>query len=155
MFGGFNIWKNPLLLNPVLSRANKEIHKALLRNRQLFQNQSIYLRVQLTEADQPPLIEVVDDQDQIYEKLTFRKLLDDPELQKQLDSIPGFIRKQINFDKIIDKINRAVSKALSMERYAKVTERDDKALIDLHNKADHALVRGNVQLKDFLDADAS
>jgi len=155
MFGAFNIWKNPLLLNPVLSRAQKEIYKALLRNREQFQNDTIFLRVALTEAGQPPVIHVVDSEDKLYEALTFRQLLDDPDLQKQLDSIPSFIRKKIDFDKIIDKINRAVGKALGSDLYAKVIDVQDRAQINLHRKSDHELVRRDATLKDFLDADQS
>lgn len=155
MFGAFNIWKNPLLLNPVLSRAQKEIYKAIEKNQKQYNNETIFLKVSLPDGAENPLIYVVCSEDKVYEEMSFHDLMNDPDLQKQLDSIPSFIRKKIDFDKIVNKINRAVRKAIGNEHYAKVTKEQKEAAINVHKKDDHSLVRRNVTLKDLIDADNS
>lgn len=143
-----------MLLNPILSRANKEIQKAIEKNRKVHNNETIYMKVQLIDNEQPPRIFVVCSQGNVYDELTFRSLMDDPDLQKQLDAIPSFIRSKIDFDKIVNKINRAVKKALGDDHYAKVLSENNEAVINLHKKMDDSLVRRGVTLKDLIDADA-
>ena len=153
MFGFFNIWKNPLLLNPVLNRAHKEINKAIANNQKLHQNHTIFMKVDVSPADNLPHIHVVDEEGKVYEEMLFKDLLNDPELQKQLDSIPNMIRKKIDLDKILAKINRAIGKALGSEQYAKVVSGNPNVQINFYKKDGNTLSRRDVSLKDLLDAD--
>ncbi|MCH2043591.1 MAG: hypothetical protein MK212_05575 [Saprospiraceae bacterium] len=145
------MWKTPVFINPILDRAQKEINNAVIRGRKDHNDPNIWLKVQMDQQDQLPHIYVTEDGGKVYEDLLLADLVADDEVQNQVKSLPSFVRKMINFDKIVAALNRAIGQSLGNNKYAKVTQGNKTAKIDLHQKDGDVLVESNIALKNLID----
>jgi len=126
-----NPLKNPLVVRTVLEKAGVELNQALKYRKKQFDDETLYMWVEIDKAEDMPYISLRNSQTETLIKMTGKELLQDEAIQQQLNKVPFFVRKFIKFDKIVPLMNNRLKKELKPRQYLKVTEGEKIAVIEL------------------------